>query len=134
MNTKKPRKVLNKSRATEISVKTAQLRKKVMNKFSQMLSYAKSTTARSSTDNVKNDQRNLHVDVANDQESLSIDVENDQVNSHKKLFELVVPFDLKKDQEVSPPMDIDKVNDFQDNNEYYRTFNDNNRRESVVIN
>ncbi|CAG8753266.1 6702_t:CDS:2, partial [Funneliformis caledonium] len=52
-----------------------------------------STTARSSTDNVKNDQGNLHVDVENDQET---------------------------------PMDIDKVDDFQDNDEYYRTSDDNN--------
>ncbi|CAG8598721.1 15887_t:CDS:2, partial [Funneliformis caledonium] len=75
---------------------TAQLRKKAMNKFSQMLSYAKSTTARSSTNDVENDQANLHVDVENDQKSPSVDVENDQVNSCKKSFELVVPFDLEK--------------------------------------
>ncbi|CAG8472726.1 1122_t:CDS:2 [Funneliformis caledonium] len=101
MNTKKPRKFLNKSHTTEISVETTQLRKKATNKFSQMLSYVKSTTARLSTDDVENDQGNLHVDVENDQESLSVDVENDQVNSCKKSFELVVPFDLEKDQGVS---------------------------------
>ncbi|CAI2194825.1 1351_t:CDS:2, partial [Funneliformis geosporum] len=54
---------------SEISVEIDQLRKKAMNKFSQMLSYTKSTTAESLTDDVVKDQGNLYIDVENDQES-----------------------------------------------------------------
>ncbi len=52
---------------------------------------------------------------------MSTDIERNQRTSCGKSFELA-------------PMDIDKVNDFQNDNKYYRMSDDNNQHKSVVTN